>query len=108
MADEKEDCPCSVMDKAKAWCLVIAAVGGLITSTIGAVAGILTHGKADNIETHQAINSTKIDAAATNAVEVKQALTEKATKTDAKLEDLKKAVAAVPATTVGEIKKDKQ
>ncbi len=78
-------CPCTAMEKAKAVCLIIAAVFTGITSTVGAVAGILNHEKATVIQEHQNANTAKIDAAATAAVEVKEDLKAATAKTTQKL-----------------------
>lgn len=59
--DSKEPCPCTVMERAKAVCLVIAALGGLITGTIGAVVGLVNHGTVTEIKTDQSAHIQKSD-----------------------------------------------
>lgn len=83
--DPDHECRCTAMQTAKAWCLVIAAVGGLMTSTVAAVFSGLNNRKAEVIETRQMENSAKIDDAAAKAVEVKDALRETTAKTQQKL-----------------------
>ena len=112
MPDDDKPCPCSWLDKAKAVALVIAAVGtGIITPVLAALnlnrtehvvdGQVVTHQKQDE-------NAVKIDAAATTAAEVKNTLNAKESKTDAKLEDIKKQVSALPPAVANEVRKDKK
>lgn len=107
MPDEDDDdkpCPCSWMDKAKAICLVIAAVGGLVASTTAAIFSGLNNRQGSAIESRQVENSAKIDAAASTAVAVKEKLVESKSITDAKLDRIADKVDATPAATAAAVK----
>ncbi len=65
---------------------------------------VIGHQKLDSVKETQAANGAKIDLAATAATEVKNTLAVKESKTDAKIEDLTKQVAALPTATADAVK----
>lgn len=78
---EGDDCECSWMEKAKAICMVIAALTTAIASITAAIFGSLNHQRIDTVQTTQDVQ------------------VEKAEERDAKLEKIDKA-AEKTATTV--------
>ncbi len=63
--------------------------------------------RVESVQAKQEANGAKIDLAATAATEVKNTLAVKESKTEAKIEDLTKQVAALPTAVAGEVKKGK-
>ncbi len=61
--------------------------------------------KLEAVHETQAANGAKIDLAASAATEVKNTLAVKEAKTDAKIEDLTKQVAALPPAVASEVQK---
>ncbi len=65
---------------------------------------VVGHQKIDAVHETQAANGAKIDLAANAATEVKNTLAVKEAKTDAKIEDLTKQVAALPPAVANAVK----
>ncbi len=92
------------------WPIILSILGVLGYSSLRAkqetieAGQVVGHQKIDAVHETQAANGAKIDAAATAAVEVKNTLAIKESKTDAKIEDLTKKVASLPTETANAVK----
>lgn len=109
MADEPKDGRGSQF-----WVVLIGAIFIGLNSLAATIIGALNHGKAETIESHQVTNSAKlddtktaVDAAKTAADTAKTTVAANTEKTDAKLDDIKKTMTALPPAVAQEVKKDK-
>jgi hypothetical protein len=92
------------------WPIILSILGVLGYSSLRSkqetieAGQVVGHQKIDAVHETQAANGAKIDSAAKNAEDVKNTLAIKESKTDAKIEDLTKQVAALPPAVANAVK----